>query len=796
MHHSCAKEAASVVGAVFCLLRYAPLVKLPALPIVVLDTETTGFVPRTHRVIEYACVALSEGKPVSEYEQLLSIPADIPPHVQVITNIRNEDLVGKPAFADIHAKIAAMVTPETLVVGQNVRFDIGMLKGEGWDLSAQPWIDTSMLASLVFPELASYSLGYLSEVLKLNHEPKHRALGDVHATVELLAKCWERLCQLPAASRAQLQSIAMRSPAGYRMLFAALEGEATGKAKPTWLKRGITRDTATRPADAVPSEAEKGSVCLLEEDLDPHFVLRCLQPAKGKRRWVAVKNLEAWVRRFGTPSGSCVLFPPELVLRPDAGKQFLAQETFTEDECTLAMKLELYAPTVRADVPVHGDEHAVWTGKLACARGDAAYIAQVQADAQTVIIDHQELLKLAQDSSLLLEGATEVVIDDASMLEDTATAAYGWHCAVAPLRAAASGDALLTKFVDLLELWIEKTRGGTDVRYVVGADIGSREAEGLREIVQQVLKSASAPRVQQYLESVAAILDPTNLAGRITWMEVFQDGSRHLRSVPEDIASVLKQRLFDAYPTSLIVPPKSALLLKSILPTGMKTRVTTLALPPPSAPNIRFPEPSGLQQIFAGTHTGKTVLLVGSKRIIEDVFVRHSLRLEKEGVTLICQGFNGGQGRMQAEFAAAVGPAILVVTPWTYETFELPPNTVDRLLVQTLPFDHPSHAVVGRRSERFRDPFNEYSLPRVLHRLFRLLRTFCKHRTTDAAAEFIDERLRTKAYGKVIRAMLEQLSATAGAPLPSGFARTTVTEAPKRTKTAKKKPESGQMSLL
>jgi DNA polymerase III epsilon subunit-like protein len=177
VHHSYAKEAASVVGAVFCLLRYAPLVKLPALPIVVLDTETTGFVPRTHRVIEYACVALSEGKPVSEYEQLLSIPADIPPHVQVITNIRNEDLVGKPAFADIHAKIAAMVTPETLVVGQNVRFDIGMLKGEGWDLSAQPWIDTSMLASLVFPELASYSLGYLSEVLKLNHEPKHRALG-------------------------------------------------------------------------------------------------------------------------------------------------------------------------------------------------------------------------------------------------------------------------------------------------------------------------------------------------------------------------------------------------------------------------------------------------------------------------------------------------------------------------------------------------------------------------------------------------------------------------------------------
>lgn len=771
-------------------------VKLPNIPLLVLDTETTGFVPRTHRVIEYACVDVKGGKVVETYEQLLSISGDIPPHVQVITQIKNEDLKGKPAFADILPKISGMVTPDTLIVGQNVRFDIGMLKGEGWDLSAHPWIDTSMLASIVFPELSSYSLGYMSEILKLNHEPKHRALGDVHATLELLSHCWERLSQLPPDARADIASIAARSPVGYRMLFEGLASESVGKSRPQWLKRGVVKDASAHAETAVSIAPVAGAVQLVEEGLQPEFVLGCMRPSsKGKQRWVAVKNIEAWIRRFGVPEGACVLYPPELVLRPSSAQTFLEQTAFTEDECTLAIKLKLYAPSVRAQVPLHGDEHSVWTGKLACARGEEAYLKQVSNDAATVVVDHQELLKLAEDKSALLGKNCEIVIDDASMLEDTATTAFGWYCPVAPLRAGAAGDPTLTKLVDLLEIWLEKTCAGTDLRYVVDADIHSREAEGLRDIIEQLMQSGVAARVLHYLENIARILTPENLHGRITWMEVFQDGSRHLKSVPEDIAVVLKEQLFDAYPTALLIPPGSAKTLGAILAVGMKTTIVAVPDASQGGPDIVFTEGVGLQALFAGTFTGKTVLLVGSKRIIEDVFVRHALRLEQEGVTLICQGFNGGQGRMQAEFAAAPAPAVLVLTPWSYETFELPPNTVDRLLVQTLPFDHPSHAVIGRRAGRFRDPFGEYSLPRLMHRLFRLLRTFCKHRTADAIADYLDERLRTKGYGKQIRAYLDTLGMPA-APSAASVRAAASAPIPKAPKTTKKKPDSGQMSFL
>ena len=124
--------------------------------------------------------------------------------MEVLTRIRQEDVTGKRKFSDCVDEVRAVIGEETLIVGQNVQFDLGMLKGSGLDLTDRAWIDTSMLASLVFPELESYSLGYVSEVLKLDHSPKHRALGDVRATLELLSRCWERLLEMTPEMQEQL----------------------------------------------------------------------------------------------------------------------------------------------------------------------------------------------------------------------------------------------------------------------------------------------------------------------------------------------------------------------------------------------------------------------------------------------------------------------------------------------------------------------------------------------------------------------------------------------------------------
>lgn len=730
--------------------------KFPSLPLLVLDTETTGFVPRVHRVIEYAATKIESGNVTTEYESLFSIPGEIPPHIEVLTHIRTSDLVGQPIFADKKTEIEAMLTPETIIVGQNIGFDIGMLKGEGLDLSKYETIDTSLLASIVFPEFESYSLGFMSTILNLDHTPKHRALGDVRATLGVLQKCIERLSELPKTLLQDIVALADRGPIGYRTFFRSIEA-GTSKAKPKWLhvpsaetfkpEKEIKLSLANEPA---------GTAELLEESLDPAYieeVFDALVTKKGKRHFVGVKNLEATVRRIDLPKGVSVLYGPQLLLSEESAKKFLTQGTFTADELILAIKLLLFTPKKQPDLPLHGEEKHIWEGKLATTFESSEYMKQIEDLTSTVLLDHKQLLMHLEMKNFPPE-TTHIVLDDASMLEDTATRAFGWYTSIPSLRRAAENDTTLTKLTDLLQIWIEKVRSGSDVRYLVGSDLTSRDANGLRDQITAILNGTLTTQVRSMLEHVEKILNPDNLSGRISWIEVYQNGDQVLQSVPSSIAALLRDTLFTDYSSTLLIPPKSDKILGAIIPRGLPTKTSSLPDEVLQSVPISFPEQFNLETWVQGT-TGKSILLLGSRRTIEELYIKHAASLETRGVQLFCQGASGGQSRMQAEFAAASGDALLVTTPWSYEGFELPLHSADQLLIHTIPFDHPSHAIIGKRSEQFGDPFNEYSLPRAMHRLFRLLRTFSRHRTKNGSVSVLDARLRTKEYGKVIRAYLE-----------------------------------------
>ena len=86
---------------------------------------------------------------MKEYEQLLSLEGDIPTRSGTYTYLSGRSR----RQADIclnHPDIQSMMTPETIIVGQNIcPFDVGMIKGEGLDLdySAHRYFDA---ASIVF----------------------------------------------------------------------------------------------------------------------------------------------------------------------------------------------------------------------------------------------------------------------------------------------------------------------------------------------------------------------------------------------------------------------------------------------------------------------------------------------------------------------------------------------------------------------------------------------------------------------------------------------------------------------
>ena len=733
--------------------------KFPNIPLLVLDTETTGFVPGLHRVIEYACMEIRGGEIVSEFDTLISPEEDeIPPHVQVMTQIRPEDMKGQPAFGEVFETLEKMLKKDLIIVGQNIKYDVSMLKGEGWDLNDYPMIDTAMLASLVFPEIKSYSLGYLSAVLGLSHAPKHRALGDVRATSELLSKCFERLLMLPGKDIETLAGLAGRGPEGYRRFFRSLADASEGsRPRPEWLSL-VRRHFLAGKSDRTVTigQPPPAKVQVTQESLDPAFLPAVIKGA-GKNTWVAAKNVDSLIRRLPEDCAFNALPSPDFILSKAASETFLSQDRFTDDEVILAMKLKLFSPKTRADLPLHGEENHIWSAKLAANSESPEYFLVLEA-AKTgpVLLSHFELLHLAERPAALPPEGAHLIIDDASMLEDTATQALGWLCLLPTLRAGAEGNPLLTKCADLVELWIEKTRGGLDRRYLAENDLETKEAAGLRSILGEVMDRELKHPARRALDDLMKIMDIKNLGGRICWIEAFIDGSKSIRSVPENVAGLLAEKIYSRFRTTLIVPKSSQENTGLIIPPGQETAV---------APPVDFGSPeaevvfSSQLKIndFIAEPKGKTVFLASSKRTIEDIYIKHAEQAETAGVTLLCQGFSGGQSRMQAEFSVAPAPAIIFITPWIYETFELPSGTLDRLVIQALPFDHPSHAVFNRRSQKFQDPFMEYSVPRLRHRLFRLIRTFCRHAKQGGTVEILDERITTKAYGKELKAYLTSL---------------------------------------
>ena len=777
--------------------------QLPPLPFIVLDTETTGLLPRIHRVIEFACVKVERGEVAQTYEQLFTISEEIPPIVQALTRITQEDLAGRPSFREKREEMLEHIGKGTLIVGQNVSFDLAMLKGEGLDLTEQPLVDTAMLASLVFPELQSYSLGYLSTVLGLKHEPQHRALGDVYATLGLVGKCWERLSEVSPEFSNVARIIMQKAPSGYKLLFDHLP-KTHRKKPPRWLERR-EHGTVTPPKSApfpLP-KSEKGVVQLIEEPLSPGFLRAMIDAAligTPEERvavprgctWIAVKNLEATVSALfseGIPDGVRILYPPFLLPDPTAIAQFASQGSYTSDEATLALKLSWYEPRTRADLPLHGNEDAVWSGKIACTETSPTYTEQFQNLPAVILLDHRQLLTFLADPEhaahgVLTENAS-IVIDDASMLEDTATKAYGWVCMVDDLRAAAEGDAVLTRFTDVLQLWIERVRQFKDLHYLGVAELRTPDAHGLRKHLAELLTRPLPNQALRTLRHLAQILDPEKLPGRIVWLEQGKDGSHELHSVPERINTFLKEHLYDRFATTLLIPPGSASTLTEVLPPGTKTlvepRLTTPAFAKATAGrhdsrlSIVYPEDRALESILKEPPAGRMVILIPSRATIEDLFVKYVEALEEKRVTLICQGISGGQGRARAEFLAT-SSAVWAMTPWMFEGVALPAESIDHLVLAALPFDHPSHPVTSKRAMHYRDAFAEYSLPRLEHRLFRLLRTFARSRPKHGDVHILDERLRTKDYGARLRRYLEQFMEHEDAPREKKPARPPVPE--------------------
>jgi len=162
---------------------------------VILDTETTGLSAEKDRIVEIACVELSNHIPTKNiFHTFLNPETKVSADAFSVHGYSDEFLSNKPTFKDVAKDFLNFIKDKKLII-HNADFDLGFLNNELRRLNIKPILksdilDTLQIARSKFPGVGN-SLDALCKRFKISIEAreKHSALLDCH----LLSKVYIEL---------------------------------------------------------------------------------------------------------------------------------------------------------------------------------------------------------------------------------------------------------------------------------------------------------------------------------------------------------------------------------------------------------------------------------------------------------------------------------------------------------------------------------------------------------------------------------------------------------------------------
>ena len=178
--------------------------KIAEIPVVVLDTETTGLHSGLgNRMVEIAAVRFENWQEVGQFTHLLQPDRRMEPAASRVNGIADEDLARAPRFADILPEFLTFIDG-ALLAAHNASFDADFLGAElsiagfGREIPPSqpflpnPWVCTLLLARRLF-FFGQNNLGHVASRLGVRVGRAHRALSDVYTTAEVLKRMTRHL---------------------------------------------------------------------------------------------------------------------------------------------------------------------------------------------------------------------------------------------------------------------------------------------------------------------------------------------------------------------------------------------------------------------------------------------------------------------------------------------------------------------------------------------------------------------------------------------------------------------------
>jgi DNA polymerase-3 subunit epsilon len=170
-------------------------------PLVAIDTETTGRDPAVDRVVEIACVVWERGQVTARHRWLVNPERSIPTEALEVHGITDDDVKDQPTFKAVCHEILAVLEGK-IPLAYNAEFDRMFLNEEllraGIVGKKSPpaarrgieWVDPLVWARELQKDEKGKSLGEVAERLGVALEKAHSALADAEAAMRVLASFW------------------------------------------------------------------------------------------------------------------------------------------------------------------------------------------------------------------------------------------------------------------------------------------------------------------------------------------------------------------------------------------------------------------------------------------------------------------------------------------------------------------------------------------------------------------------------------------------------------------------------
>ena len=169
------------------------------IPLVIFDFETTGLDVRSSKIIEIGAVKFLKRKEIARFTALLNPKENLSQEIVEITGINDSMLKGKPFVEDVLPDFHDFMRG-SLGFAHNAEFDLGMLVNESERIGVH--CDYTIICTLkmarALVDIERRNLDALAKHFNLTFESRHRAIGDILVTAQVL---WKILDENPSLQK-------------------------------------------------------------------------------------------------------------------------------------------------------------------------------------------------------------------------------------------------------------------------------------------------------------------------------------------------------------------------------------------------------------------------------------------------------------------------------------------------------------------------------------------------------------------------------------------------------------------